>query len=283
MSIKHTYVRLPEVPYEALLVRAEDLLAHRISRTPGAGAGSDDGNVAFRGTDSLAAAVDLARRGWSEGAKRAAQGDSLAVGADPAPYWGPDVVGIIPIMGAYMAGDPEHMLAPSAGEREQQRIRLILPAAYPHNITVAQATQYAYAATGLVRQLEASGVSVAITLLRAVSRSGTVYVTQIALREYGDVLDIDRVAFALGHPSFLRRITFAWVETIPEYAPVAFGGYGVSYDVTYETLPALLDLQGETCVILPDIRSLAGTCSSPQDMLAKMVQEVHKITGESST
>lgn len=67
-------------------------------------------------------------------------------------------------------------------------------------------------------------------------RRDGVYLTRTILKQPGEVVDLDSFAFALTHPSFLRRITFAVEEREEESVRNQFGfkhGYGYGAPIEF--------------------------------------------------
>lgn len=83
--------------------------------------------------------------------------------------------------------------------------------------------EYAKALAAVTRAVEASGVDIAICAIthgiRVGGRTSATY--GVMVREFGEPMDLSKVAFAF-HPSFFRRICFAWHELSKEAETVGF-------------------------------------------------------------
>jgi len=87
------------------------------------------------------------------------------------------------------------------------------------------------AIVALVDQIEASGKRVHIVAVNAVGVSGaridgekvSTLIYKITIKESGEHLDMDRIAFATAHPSMLRRV---WMRLIEIHSDDYISGYG---------------------------------------------------------
>jgi hypothetical protein len=122
--------------------------------------------------------------------------------------------------------------------------------------------QYAKAVAALVRSLEAAGIDVAIYSVSTghntyIGGAGKRAMYAVTVREFGEPLDLAKVAFAF-HPAMLRRIGFAWREITKAAADVglARSGYAATFPVTESDSRELLGDVGEL-VIMEDLQALA--------------------------
>lgn len=232
-----------------------------IPRAPGAyNASTQEGSRNPWAGGSCGEAIALARAGWGEGTAMLRQLDAAPAGIEAAPTWGYDVAGVFPDIGAYMSGDPECMLNPVSGEIPRKRVKIILPLGVPSSVAAPVAGLYAIAAGSIIRSLEAAGLGVAVSAINASRYSGKLYANEILLRGYGEVLDMDRLVFACGHPVFNRRLCFAWQETHAQYAPVTVASYGYAvHDWPDERVAAITGDTPGDFVTLPAQATLTGT------------------------
>lgn len=247
--------------YSGLVDNFIGIYEGRIPRAAGANnASTREGNSDAWAGGSCEKTIALARAGWQEGAAMLRQLDAAPAGIEAAPTWGYDVAGVIPDIGAYMSGDPECMLNPVSGEIPRKRVKIILPLGVPASVAARVAGLYAIAAGSIIRSLEATGLGVAVSAIHASRYSGKLYANEILLRGYGDVLDMDRLVFACGHPVFNRRICFAWQETHAQYAPVTVASYGYAvHDWPDERVAAITGDTPGDFVTLPAQAILTGT------------------------
>ncbi len=246
------------------------------------GSGYWDNNVGFDG------ALKMATQGWPEGATQIAkQLDSLPPRAEVLPDWSMDVAGVMCNVPAFIAGEPECMWHMSECKREERRLTLIVNGSYSASINADKLVKYAVAVTAITRSLEASGINVAVysvsvsTIgLHNASADGGYY--GVAIREFGEPLDLAKVAFAF-HPAFLRRVAFAWREITPEVAATGIGSgyYGIPQNVSPKVLEAMFGLAPGMLITLPSPNDVLLKVSDPDPM--KVLQEaVEKAVKEQS-
>lgn len=241
--------------------------ARRINESPVVGAeasGTANHYGGWAGTDTLEEAVEMAQAGWQDGATAVAKAlDSLPAGVEVLPDWRMSVQGAFPCIPEYLSGSPECMYRLEDNRRIAHRLSLIVPHAYSAAVKASQAMQYAKAVAALVRSLEAAGIDVAIYSV-STGHNKHVYgmpraMYAVVVREFGEPLDLAKVAFAF-HPAMLRRIGFAWREITPAAADVglARNGYAGTFPVTETDARTLLGDVGEL-VIMEDLQDLART------------------------
>jgi hypothetical protein len=241
-----------------------DFVAHATKRLTapaifGADSGSsEDGNAEFRGTSTLREAIELAVHGWQEGARAIAKVlDTLPPSSEVLPDWQLDVAGTICNVPAFIAGEPECMWNMSECKRNEHRVVLVVPGTYGGHIEQAEAQRYAIAVAAVVRSLEASGINPAVYSIPATvghRGRGNRHISSVAVREFGEPLDLSKVATAF-HPSFLRRVQFAWREMTPEAVTggIANDGYGAASVPTRDEITALLGDVGYV-VLAPSVQ-----------------------------
>lgn len=252
---------------------AEGCAKGTIPRAPGSARESVTGGAGFCGTANMDEALKLAREGWRVGAEAIRDVDGLCAGVDNAPTFGHDVAGIFPDMGAFMAGEPEHMFAPMADEEPMRRIRIVIPAAYPCSVKQSAIQEYGKALAALIRSIEATGVAVSLATVHKVLAGGRVVILPVVLRDYGDTLDLDRVAFA-GHPSYLRRIMFAVFEAW-EDAPVEARSftYGSCSELKVEEARIVFGMDGEERLTLLPAPTNGARAPHLLDSFRKLVED----------
>jgi len=139
--------------------------------------------------------------------------------------------GFMPLVPLYASGAPAYML--NFGEGSQQadtivRLQVDLCAAAGH--PSERIINWGSALCVLIDSLENSGKSVEVAGVMAVEtvNGGKVQTVtaNTVIKPAGQSLDIDRMAFALAHPCYLRRLFFALVESVPETHTGYSSGYG---------------------------------------------------------
>jgi len=205
------------------------------------------GREAFYGTASFEDAVTLASRGWPEGASRASEFraslDSAVRDVTVARQAGFafDVVGEAIDVGKFLSGEPECCLTRSeSGESASGRIvRIVANVAASGSVSADSLFARGAVVLAAIDILEGLGHRVELTVARGTTTNGQTLQIFVPIKSAGQPLDLDRLAFALCHPSFLRRLTWSVSEQhdyIPKY-----------------TYPAPVDTE-EDCVVTSEIR-----------------------------
>lgn len=84
----------------------------------------------------------------------------------------------------------------------------------------------------LVNSLEKQGYRIKIDIAFVTVTNKTAAGFTVNLKEYGQRLNLLKLAFPLVHPSMLRRFAFRWLETVPNLTDTSFiGGYGQTLGV----------------------------------------------------
>ena len=222
-------------------------------RLAGANDNSSTQSERFTGTSSMSEALRLARDGWQQGANEIAQTlDKLPAAIEVLPDWQLDVAGSICNVPGFIAGEPECMWAMSSYRRTESRMVLAVPGGYPGHIPADSAMNYAKAIAAIVRGLEASGINPAVYSIDTNSAHGTQFIWGVVVRDFGEPLDLAKIAFAY-HPSFLRRIVFGWMERTAATIRATHASYGHAEDLTNALLNTLLPELPAMSVILPEL------------------------------
>jgi hypothetical protein len=178
--------------------------------------------VAFRGTRSFAEALDLARKGWPEGAEAARRfaGQFGAVAASNVlrPEIGYAVCGDTIDMGRYLMGEPECFMewreseVSAAGAKVLKvAINISISSAIPADAIMRRGA----AMIALVDLLEQAGRRCEVWVASATCSNGEHYREfAVRLKEAGQPLETDRLAFAMCHPSMERRLERGLSETV---------------------------------------------------------------------
>jgi hypothetical protein len=120
------------------------------------------------------------------------------------------IVGETLNVGAYCSGNPYHFYK-DADEYGKPRVHLVYSTNAICGVTATQFTRHGASICALVDQLGEQvdvKISLYITNKWVFSGKGCQIVT---IKDYDDVIDVPRVS-ATAHPSFFRRIGFAWFE-----------------------------------------------------------------------
>lgn len=194
----------------------------------------------FNKTSSYRDALDLAQNGWPEGIAQikelSAQIFDLIshkiIRYDP--YH--DVEGAMIDIARYIDGEPECWIAFEENKTQapasSDLITLVFNASASAGVRTEVMERKGAAITALTECLEFAGKRVKVVFVGCTSRhskSGEFFVT---IKEFDQPLDMDRLAFALIHPSMFRRLTLRCIELMPEaYQCIANTSYGSPADV----------------------------------------------------
>lgn len=238
---------------------------------------TDNWRRKFCQSDSLEHALSLARTGWPEGRARMLSGlEHESAGEVPGllPSIEYDLAGEVPDVAAYCAGVPEHMV--SYGEqtvRQSPVVRLGYNGNVSCKVEPEDIVRYGLAVLSHVSAYQRAGYSVAVDWLSLAAHGDEVSVCVIELLPAGGVLDLDRLAYMLAHPSMLRRLWFAWVESYrkPGHKSYTNRFLGLGYGH-----PATVDkIEGWTYpgIALPSLRETpTRTVQAASDYLGEYIE-----------
>ena len=173
----------------------------------------DDTNTSFYGAASLREA-----KVWAlfERSRHLSQLESARKKITPGeisredPEMALDVTGRTFDMGLYMSGVPECWI--SYPSKEPQFYRIFANIGLSFGISAEIAARRGAAVAALVEHIEARGIRVELTVGWDYS-NGDDYSAHVRIKDFGEQLDIDRIAFALCDVALSRRIAFNWVAT----------------------------------------------------------------------
>jgi hypothetical protein len=214
---------------------------------------SINGNYSFTQTESLGESMELLRYGWQEGAQAAREllatidlneiTEQFPQRFAQTIYY--DTSGQEPDLSRFLANDPDNMVNVVPNREKIGSIANILINLSQHAMVGAdRMRRRGVVVLGLVEALGRLGYSADVQgyEVSTPSRHNTesVYEMRIPLLSAGTYPNTDTVAFAISHPSFLRRIMFALEEEEPNNIRRRFGfhdsgGYGVPWDLEAES------------------------------------------------
>ena len=190
----------------------------------------------FAGTKTFDEAIELAVNGWAEGRSELAQSAEFAsalVQQIDQPTWEFAPSGAMPHIPAAAAGVPDNMMTLYENDtnRKMPIVTMYVDIGATWNTSTEAMIRRGAAIVALVDQIEASGKRVHIVAVNAVGVSGakidgekvSTLIYKITIKESGEHLDMDRIAFATAHPSMLRRV---WMRLIEIHSDDYISGYG---------------------------------------------------------
>ena len=200
---------------------------------------------------SFEKALRLARTGWAEGTELLADAIKAFEAIIPAKrlttvtvmdITGPGVLDF----GRWATGHPEAWMVQQETETTDlgagKVIRIVYNITASSKVTTDQMMRKGATVVGLIDLLERSGRRVELDLVtgsQSHNSDGHSIQTSVRVKDAGASLDIERIAYAIAHPSSLRRLGFAIMELIPLEARRSCGispgnGYGMPKDWTVE-------------------------------------------------
>jgi hypothetical protein len=187
--------------------------------------------------------------GWPEGRDRmarAVQGAADLARFDTTRALDRDVAGAFPHVPLAIAGDPACMIVPADLDTAARPIVRVVVNLGRSGETKAGAIANLFGAVlSCVDAVEAAGQSVELTAIRCSAgkflaggpdrrpEGKGALMMRAPLKRAGEPLELDRMAFALAHPAFHRRLLFRFLERHPHAAPLA-DSYGTSIDPPQE-------------------------------------------------
>lgn len=175
------------------------------------------GGGQWAGADSLSEAVRICENGWNGGRKTVEdvmgrlQTSLKQMARDMVPQMVHDVAGAYPDMGLFMEGEPECMVQFVANDDQTvgQVCRILVDCGASSLYTAEWMQKRAGAVCALVQALTMVGKSVEVWIASAVTIGKKTHDTTVCVHQAGKSLNVDDIAFALGHPAMLRQMIFS--------------------------------------------------------------------------
>lgn len=223
------------------------------------------GRADWAGTGSYEEAIEIAKRGWKQGAGRVAelraQIESFVAGlvAAKAAAVRFDVEGEWCDIGRLAMNDPECVGSwDDAGQSQTRVVRIVANLCV--SASVSKEVMFARGAAVLAATdvLESLGVRVELIVAMGMSRyygdNKNGHEAHIVVKQANEHVETDRLAYVLCHASFFRRHMFAAME-LAGYDPC-------------DCYPAAVT--AEDAIILPEV--LSGKCPSMEDTKRQVIE-----------
>lgn len=187
-----------------------------------------ENNLEFSGTKTFGEAVIFAKRGWPEQAKKIALNSSRLFAKTKSWVSYQEkieyaVCGHSIDIAKFVEGEPECVMEigyqKGSGSNKKRIIKIDIPFSYSWQLTPEEILKHGSRVVALIQLVEFSGYN---TYIQASSYKRNSYSNSrkigihFPLKLPDQPLDLNRIAFALCHPSFLRRIFFSFEETLPK-------------------------------------------------------------------
>ncbi len=189
---------------------------------------SRTGSESFTGSRSFEHSMELAEQGCSK-TREAIHEASFRVVTDSLPEWEFSPVGAFPCIPAYAAGVPENMFTQSEWGTPIPKpiVRIVVNIGANCNVTTQEIINRGAAVLALIDRVQAAGQRVELVAEWSTTRERNWYIFSVTVKRPEEPADLDRISYAMAHPSMLRRSGFRAMEfTAPHYV----GGYGSSRD-----------------------------------------------------
>ena len=182
------------------------------------GHSSDREGGSFSGTESYMEAERLLAYGDESIAARIEQGLACVRASAPRNVTQTvyDVRGSAPSVGRYIAGHPRSMMRRETVKRPQASARLVFDSSENCNVEAEDLLRAGVTALQLVYILEAAHVRTELSVCSYACdmRQGDRGLLLTRLKAGQEPLDVLKIAYPLAHPSFFRRHSFRWAETL---------------------------------------------------------------------
>jgi hypothetical protein len=189
---------------------------------------SNTGSVKFTGTKSYEHASELVRSGWKEGVRKVhAQMNVIAQNKDSVEMMESafDIQGVVPIVPAYLNGDPECMYNPCQYS-DKPIVNVVVEVSASCGIDKEWIINRGAAILMFCAALEENGQRVAIHASNFARSGGTFHGQLIQVKAAELDFNLHSLSYALVSPSMLRRHAFRCTENLPEHADLYQSGYG---------------------------------------------------------
>lgn len=217
-------------------------------------------------TKNLEEATTMLRDGWHKGRDLLIDGINVSnvnTSQLNAPHSSLDVAGACPFIPAVVAGDPLNMWALNEDANKTKPVvafyqRLF----YSSRVRSEHILNLGSAIISMIDKLEGAGYPTEIYVYNSTAKN---FFT-VKLKDAGEPLNIDRLAFPIAHPSMFRRIAFRLTETDPrlEYEP----SYGYASNPREGYIP-------ENSVVIPttELRVQCETVSNACNYVKSLIQQ----------
>lgn len=182
------------------------------------GEGNHRSDIPWQGGVTEAEAIDLAKYGWKDGAKRAAEmADKIAnrlairTGLGQIETIGYDVTGVTYDPGSYMSGVPE-CWGTLKVESQKRAIYIGVNICASGGVSADVLFKRGTAIAALTMMLQNAGYPVTIDICEGPVSIKLDHVVRVLDASSGSQVDVDRVVFAIAHPAMLRCLYRAIVS-----------------------------------------------------------------------
>jgi hypothetical protein len=187
------------------------------------------GKKKFTQTDSFNQSMRLAEQGCPT-TREAIHQASFKVMSEALPEWDTAPVGVFPCIPAFAAGVPTDMFTPSEFGNPVPKpiVRIVVNVTATCNVPTAQIVNRGAAILSLIDRVQATGQRVELVAEFHCTSGSDTFAFSVTVKRPEEPVDLDRIAYAIAHPSMLRRSLFRVMEFT---APYVVCGYGNATDL----------------------------------------------------
>jgi len=183
------------------------------------------GDFQFTRSTSWDKCLELAERGDRITTEQV-QSAAVKISYEAAPTWEYAPVGAFPCIAAYAAGVPEDMFVPldDGASNAKPIVRIAVNIVCSGWVDPQDIINRGAAVVALIDKVQSEGQRVELVAFCHIEgRGNDRLLMSVTVKRPEEPVDMDRIAFALAHPSMLRRCAFRVVEWL---YPHFLGGYG---------------------------------------------------------
>lgn len=189
-----------------------------------------------------------------------------------------DVAGDDPDIDRYLAAEPENMVSYPLVQRPVPHARIIFNASVSGSVKKDDIEKRGVAMCAAIDSLRKDGITVELTVIDLVREQNDMMCIAVDVADSRFTYNPTAVYYALAHPSFLRRISFA-VYHLPEMPPHHYGARGGSYGMpTDKDLPLPLEealgVAGKPYCFVHGILSGTGMYQTPEEWRDYILREI---------
>lgn len=202
---------------------------------------SQTGSRSFTATQSYTEAEELFQNGWTTFAQKLSKRIPVSTNTAPVTKTRPaySVVGGQASVPRYIQGIPTNMIDRRPVTQKQKIITINKDISYSAGVDASQIEEEGVKALQIIQGLENRGYRVKLNLCWATTSGSECLAFRVAVKNPGERMSFNKIAFPIAHPSMLRRIGFRWLETHPHMTSGGFSnGYGRP---STESIAAVLD------------------------------------------
>lgn len=183
----------------------------------------------FSGSKSYAHSMELAEHGCAM-TREAIHEASFKVLSEALPEWETAPVGVFACIPAYAAGVPEDMFTPSEWGNPVPKpiVRIVVNVGASCHVDAGDIINRGAAILALIDRVQATGQRVELVAELHGRSADDTFLFSVTVKRPEEPVDLDRIAYAIAHPSMLRRSFFRVMEFT---VPYRVSGYGNATDL----------------------------------------------------